>query len=448
MRGARQQEPLHLAVQEYLNQERARFHIPGHKGNSGPGLEWDITEVEGCDSLYNPQGPILALEKQLAKLYGARRTLLSAGGGTLCVQAMLALACRPGQKLVASRGLHSSAVNTMALLDLEPVWIYPDDSAGPWFAGRYTPQAVEEALKACPDAAAVYITSPDYFGVISDIQGISQVCKARGVPLLVDNAHGSHLKFMPDDLKLSHPIDCGASICCDSMHKTLPAMTGGALLHIADERYLADAKERMALFGSTSPSYPILLSCEEAASYAACGQAKRDYRWATEAVFRIGDRLRAMGMAMPEGVCDPARLSVAFGSQGWTGQQVGEYLRQRKVEPEYVSQTACVLMAGGYNRLGDLVRLQNAVREIPQGKPTPPPSMEMPRLERACSIREAVFAPGKSVTVRRAAGRVVAQVVVPCPPGVPVVMPGERLDKEAAALLAARGIQRIRVMEG
>lgn len=437
--------PLHRAVEEYLSKGRARFHMPGHKGE-GPWLRWDITEVEGCDSLYQPQGAILELERWLSSLYGSRWTLLSAGGATLCIQAMLALACPPGKKLVAGRGLHRSAVNAMALLDLEPVWIYPDQSAGPWFAGRYTPQAVEAALDACPEAAAVYLTSPDYFGVISDLTGVAQVCRRRGVPLLVDNAHGAHLKFLPPQLGLRHPLDCGASLCSDSLHKTMPAMTGGALLQVGEEGFLAQAKGRMALFGSTSPSYPILLSCERAAEYAASGRAQRDFGRVASLLARLEALCRQRGLPIPEGPRDPARLSVAFGAQGWTPKGFGAHLRRYGVEPEYLSRTACVLMATGFNRPEEFARLERALVNLPGGQAAPPPSQQLPRLERACSIRQAIFSPWEEIPVGAAAGRVAGEECSPCPPGAPVVMPGERLDGGAAELLAACGVQTLRVL--
>lgn len=199
---ARMKTPLHDAVRDYIEKDMSRFHMPGHKGAGTDEfaalLPWDITEVEGADSLYHAEGPLLALEEQFARLYGTRRTLLCAGGATLCIQTMLALACGTGAAVVMGRNLHRAAINAAALLDLTPVWVYPERDAGEWFTGRYSPAAVAAALDEAPAAKAVYLTSPDYFGVLSDLSGIAEVCRAHGVPLLVDNAHGAHLKFLPE----------------------------------------------------------------------------------------------------------------------------------------------------------------------------------------------------------------------------------------------------------
>ena len=142
--------PLYDAMRLYIEQDRARFHMPGHKGRGTPPfseiLPWDITEVAGADSLYHAGEAIDAFERIAAQVYGARRTLLCAGGATLCIQTMLALACGAGGTVVMGRNVHRAAINAAALLDLTPVWVMPDSSAGAWFSGRYTPQAVEAAL--------------------------------------------------------------------------------------------------------------------------------------------------------------------------------------------------------------------------------------------------------------------------------------------------------------
>jgi arginine/lysine/ornithine decarboxylase len=189
-----QQTPLYQALRAYLQRDAARFHMPGHKGAAFPPfgecLAFDITEVAGADSLFEADGPLLQTEEALASLYGARRTLLSAGGSTLCIQTMLALAAGEGQKVIAGRNLHLAAVNAMALLGVEPVFVYPDGSSGAGIGGGLSRMALEAALREHPDVAAVYITSPDYFGVLSDIPALAALCRAHGVPLLVDNAMG------------------------------------------------------------------------------------------------------------------------------------------------------------------------------------------------------------------------------------------------------------------
>lgn len=441
--------PLRTAVEAYIGKGMARFHMPGHKGR-GIGipafermLPWDITEVAGADSLFQAQGAILELEQEAARLYGAGASLLSAGGATLCIQAMLALFCKAGGKVIAGRGLHRSAVNTMALLDLRPVWMYPDSSAGPWYSGRYTPESLNALLKAQPDAQAVYITSPDYFGVMSDISALAAQCRQAGIPLLVDNAHGAHLRWLAQ-----HPIELGADACADSLHKTLPAMTGGALLHLADGDRAGDARRWMAMFGSTSPSYPILLSCEAALAYAEA-DGKRGFEEAARSFKQQAAHARERGFALPEGRTDPAKLALGFAAAGMEPDGFGAYLRGYGIEPEYLSRTACVLMANGRNRLEDFSRLERALAGTPvHGCRRAPEGTPLPRCEAVMTPREAAFSPCEEIPVEEAAGRIAARESSPCPPGIPVIMSGERISEEAVRCLRDYGTVQVSVVAG
>ncbi len=441
--------PLRDAVRTYIERDAARFHMPGHKGHGEAEfaglLPYDITEVEGADSLFQAQGPLLQLEEAFADAYGAKRTLLSTGGATLCIQTMLALACGVGKKLIAGRNIHRSAINTMALLGLDPIWIYPDESAGEWYQGRYTPEAIRAALLEHPDASAVYLTSPDYFGVMSDLAGAAEICRAFDVPLLVDNAHGAHLRFLPERYGAPHPIDCGAALCADSLHKTMPAMTGAALLQIGDSRYEADAKRLMSMFGSTSPSYPILLSCETALQYAQSG-ARAGFSHTARQLEELSAAARAKGIALPEGMHDPAKLTLGFAAAGWDAASFGASLRRHGIEPEYISATACVLMANDRNREEDYRRLAEAIAAFEPRERSAPQPVRLPRPVKAAGVREAAFSTQLTVDVENSVGKIAAGEASPCPPGIPVVMCGERIDEETAAALQAFGIREVSVM--
>ena len=217
------QTPLYSALVQHHRLGRSAFHTPGHSGKPisqlNHLLQLDVTELPDTDSLFEAEHAILQAERHAAQVFGTARTLFSAGGCTLCIQAMLRLVSADSNKktILTDRILHRSAVNAMALLDLNPVWLLPRADAGLGFPGRIHPDDVESLLKQYPDSAAVYITSPDYFGVLSDIRSISEVCHRYHVPLLVDNAHGCHLFLMPEHL---HPIHLGADITACSAHKT------------------------------------------------------------------------------------------------------------------------------------------------------------------------------------------------------------------------------------
>lgn len=438
--------PLREAVEGYLAKGRARFHMPGHKGRPLPLFadiaRFDITEVEGADSLYGASGAIAETEARYAALYGSAASLLSAGGSTLCIQAMLALACPPGSKLLAGRGAHAAAVNAMALLDLEPVWIYPRTDPATGLALALTPKEAEEALLAHPDAAALYLTSPDYFGAVCDVAAISAACRRRGVPLLVDNAHGAHLAFLEPAL---HPIRLGADLCCDSLHKTLPVLTGGALLHIGNPRFLPEAKRRMALFGSTSPSYLVLLSADTALPYLESG-VREDLARCARRNGALAALAGELGYRLPAGALDPVRLTLGFAGIGYTKEEYGAALRAQRIEPEYLGAQFCVLMASPFTADEDFARLEGALRQIPPRAPLPVPSLPELRPRRACSLREAGFSPGRTIPLSRAAGRVAGGVFSPCPPGIPLVLPGEILDGALCALLKNDGIQAVNVI--
>lgn len=223
-------------VNKYIASSPVRMHMPGHKGKAMLGFEpYDLTEIDGADDLMAPDGIIAQSEAEASRLFGAR-TFYSCGGSTLCIQVMLHLislyAAQCGKKpvVLAGRNAHKAFVNACALLDIGIEWLYPDDEQS-YIACNITAQQVSERLAGQNGRiTAVYITSPDYLGNIQDIAAIARACHESGVLLSVDNAHGAYLKFMPTP---AHPMDLGADICCDSAHKTLGVITGGAYLHIS-----------------------------------------------------------------------------------------------------------------------------------------------------------------------------------------------------------------------
>ena len=258
-------------VRGYARRHILRLHMPGHKGVPLLGMEaMDITEVSGADSLYEADGIIARSEANTGRLFGCR-TFYSAEGSSQCIRAMLYLVMLRAKRLgrppliAAGRNAHKTFLTAAALLDMDVRWLYPREG-GSYLTCDLTPEDLDAYLSR-ERPAAVYLTSPDYLGHITDIRAMAEVCHKHDVLLAVDNAHGAYLRFLPED---RHPISLGADICCDSAHKTLPALTGAAYLHLSADmdREVGDrAKESLALFGSTSPSYLILQSLDAVALY-------------------------------------------------------------------------------------------------------------------------------------------------------------------------------------
>ena len=268
-------------VRRYGESGISRLHMPGHKGQPFLGFEsWDITEIQGADALFEAEGILRESEENATGLFGSRRTFYSTEGSSHCIRAMLYLALtnRPAGAaplVVAARNVHRAFVSAAALLDLEVAWLWPEESRS--LCGcPISPRQLEETLKCLPaPPAAVYLTSPDYLGGMGEIAALSQVCHRFGTLLAVDNAHGAYLRFLSPSL---HPLDLGADLCCDSAHKTLPVLTGGAYLHIAKTAPASlaeNGKTALALFGSTSPSYLTLCSLDQCNRYLAEGYPAR-----------------------------------------------------------------------------------------------------------------------------------------------------------------------------
>ena len=255
--------PVYDFLKKYAQSGTLRCHMPAHKGIAPvPALSemysFDITEISGADSLFEAGGIIAQSEKNMSAHYGTAGTVYSAGGSTLCIQAMLYIMKSENRKIFAIRNVHRAFLNAVALLDLDVEWILPEYKTG-ILSGNININNVENLLKNSGVPSALYVTSPDYTGKTADISVLAEICHKYNARLIVDNAHGAHLKFLENDI---HPISLGADLCCDSAHKMLPALTGSAMLHTSVPEYVPILKQAMSMFGSTSPSYLIMMSLD------------------------------------------------------------------------------------------------------------------------------------------------------------------------------------------
>ena len=445
--------PLYASLLEYARENPARFHMPGHKGGElsplygvfGDSLNFDVTELPETDSLFEDNGAILEAERLAAREYGARDTLFSAGGSTLCIQAMLRLVSKEGGKIICARNIHRAAANAMALLGLEPVWVWPRPFENSGLPGEILPEDIEAAADANGDAAAVFLTSPDYYGVMSDIAGISAVCRKHNIPLLVDNAHGAHLSCLEGPL---HPIAQGADMTCDSAHKTLPTLTGGAFLQINSPLFSrTDAKDAMTLFGSTSPSYFIMLSLDLARAWMA-RDGKAAFAGLAKKVAAFRGKCASLGFFTPrEAVFDPVRITIDTASRGIPGTAAALHFRRHGVSPEMSDGRHIVLIPTPFNTDGDFARLEAALDGLATGAPIPLPSFPCEKPGRIIGMRQALMSQNETVDVSVCRGRVAAEAKCPCPPCVPVVMPGELISETMVISLKSYGVLKIKVVK-
>lgn len=440
--------PIYDFVSKYAESGAVRAHMPGHKGRDvyggfGGAFERDITEINGADFLFEARGIIAESEKNAAALFGTAGTFYSAGGSTLCIQAMLAAVCGTGGAVICGRNSHRAVINACVLLDIEPCWIYPEYVVGSAVSGIVTAAAVRAAIEEYAEKtpACVFITSPDYLGRIADIKGIAEVCREFGMPLLVDNAHGAYLAFTEEN---RHPIGLGAAICCDSAHKTLPVLTGGAYLHTAEEKYAKKIKRCMALFGGTSPSYLIMQSMDLCNAYLA-GAFRGELMAAIERVNALKQRLGGVFS-----ICEsePLKLTVYAYPCGLTGYGLAEQLRGNGVEPEYADASHAVMMFSSASTAEDFSRVETAMKRVKMPRiRLEPPEITICRPVRKLLPREAFFAESEIADVEAAAGRVAAETVTVCPPCVPVAAAGEVIDENIIKILKMYSIFRINVVK-
>ena len=430
-------------VRAYAARQALRLHMPGHKGRGPLGVEaLDITEIPGADSLYEASGVIRESEENASRLFGCP-TLYSTEGSSLCIRAMLYLAllhakalCRR-PRIVAGRNAHKTFLSAAALLDLDVVWLNPGPGDS-YLSCSVSAEQLERLLDGIDAPAAVYLTSPDYLGNSVDVAALADVCHRRDVLLLVDNAHGAYLRFLPAS---RHPIDLGADICCDSAHKTLPVLTGGAYLHLspAIPQSLRDqARTALALFGSTSPSYLILQSLDAANLALGDGYREDLARFVGEAD-ALKARLEAKGWQLQGD--EPLKLTLRTKPWGYTGTALAQALEDHNIVCEFADPDFLVLMLTPEVGSDGLARLEAALDALPL-RPTidaAPPSFRP--AARALSIREAALSPCETLTVEKCLGRILAAATVGCPPAVPILVCGERIDEHALACFRYYGIE-------
>ncbi len=436
-------------VRGYADSKTVRMHMPGHKGVGTLGVEsLDITEVSGADSLYEADGIIKESEDIASSLFGAH-TFYSTEGSSQCIRAMLHLAKMQAwmQKkhlfVWATRNVHKTFLSAVALLNIDVEWLYGTGEES-YLSCALSPDELEKMLQKAPYLpTALYLTSPDYLGNVADIASIAEVCHRYGVLLLVDCAHGAYLKFLETSL---YPTDLGADMCCSSAHKTLPVLTGGAYLHIskrADASLVDAAKNSLALFGSTSPSYLILQSLDAANAYLANDCPKKLSRTVAH-LDELKKRLALHGYQLVGN--EPLKITLATKSYGYTGVDFSSHLRENGIECEFADNDFVVLMPSTDVGTEELAHFEMVATSLPQKEPITVAPPTLTEAEHALRISYALLWPSETVAVEDSVGRILASPSVSCPPAVPIIMCGERIDEAAVSAFRYYGVKKVRVV--
>lgn len=438
--------PIVSFLKSYQEKSPVRMHMPGHKGAGILGFEgMDLTEIYGADELFAAEGIIKESEQNASSLFGCP-TYYSTQGSTLCIQTMCTILCQDAKskgkkpKILAGRNAHRSFIHTAALLDFDIEWLYGNSD---YLSCKIHAEDLEKAIiESLP--MAVYLTNPDYLGNLLDIKSLASVCKKHNVLLAIDNAHGAYLRFFEPSL---HPIDLGADLCCDSAHKTLPVLTGGAYLHLSDslnQVWKNDVKHFMEYFSSTSPSYLIMASLD-AANEVLDTAFKKSLSECIQRVDGLKNTLIQHGYTILSG--EPMKITISTKEFGYTGNEIANLLMECDIYPEFYDSDYIVLMPSPYNTKDDLKRLETCLCGI-ERKPlliNKPPKLEQSK--KAMNVRQALFSSSITLDVSKSLGQVCSSVTVSCPPAILPVIPGEVISESSIEVMKYYGIETVRVVK-
>lgn len=448
--------PLLEMLAKCAQSQNAAFHTPGHKRGQGSfaafrdligdrALQADLPELPELDNLFAPQGAIGEAQMLAAEAFKAEQTWFLVNGSTCGIIAAILATCNPGDQILLPRNVHQSAISGLILSGAIPIFLQPEYNPVLDIAHGIAPETVAIALKNHPDAKAVLIVYPTYYGVCGDIQAISDLTHAAGIPLLVDEAHGAHFVFHPD-----FPISAmaaGADLAVQSTHKTLSALTQASMLHVQGNRMDRDRISRsLQLVQSTSPNYLLLASLDAARS-----QMATEGNSLMEETLQLADQARSQLSSIPNlsvfqpekslgcFALDRTRLTITLSNiDGFTAD---ELLHQNLgVTAEFPSLQHLTFIISLGNTQSDIDRLIHAFKILSdrQERSEPPafPPFDFSLLPSAeISPRQAFFASAKFVPVESAIDQISAELVCPYPPGIPILLPGERITKDAIVLL-------------
>jgi arginine/lysine/ornithine decarboxylase len=439
------ESPLYQAIINHLNKDPISYHVPGHKNGTvfkeaaDLLLQMDLTELEGLDDLHSPEGPILQAEGLLAELYHVNKSFFLINGSTVGNLAMIMAACEEDDLVLVQRNCHKSVLNALKLAKARPIFIQPEYDQDWKVAAGINPKTIKRALSQYPEVKAIILTYPNYYGMIYDLQTIIEDAHQHQVPVLVDEAHGAHLAagypFPPSAVQM------GADIVVQSAHKTLPAMTMGSYMHFNSDLISKDkVEEYLHILQSSSPSYPIMASLDIARHYLATYTIK-DIEYLLQQIILFKEKLSSIpGLKIlnhqnQQG--DPLKLVIQSQCQ-LTGFEI-----QKKLES-----------AGVFSELADPNNVLLVLPLLKEGQPYPFDEtiekirLVLDRLTIRLEPNETMFKEGdeltelaipfkemskyeiKQIPYLQSLDCICAEMVVPYPPGIPLLLRGERITEE------------------
>ena len=451
--------PLAAAMKAYAASGALAFHTPGHKQGLGAhpllralvteeGLREEVSLAEELDDLHRPEGCLKEAQDKAARLWGADEAFFAVNGTTGAIHAMLMAALSPEDEVIVPRNIHRSVAGGLILSGARPVYVTPetDDELG--IAHGVTAEAVRCALEAHPSARAVMTVYPTYYGVAPELREIAAAAHEKGLPLLVDEAHGAHLRFsdeLPPDA-----LSCGADLAAQSTHKLLGAMTQASVLFRKGGRVSPERVRRaMSLLSTTSPNYLLMASIDVARL-----QMEEEGAARVDRAVGLAEELRAAINKLPGLWCfgrermkgagaaalDVTKLTVNVSGLGLSGEEAMRCMRGKGIQAELADARNVLFIVSMADTEKETERLLGALTELSReyadrAEAAVLPVTTPPMLPTVLSPREAFFSERESVPLEKAAGRVAAEEIAFYPPGIPTIVPGERITPEAIGYL-------------
>lgn len=432
----------------FRKKEKISMHIPGHKSGRGLSAYFrknafsiDLTELSGTDNLQNPDGILKLAQENCAKIFGAKETHFLTGGSSLGLRAMILGCVQRGGKLLVDRCCHKSVISAIAIGGARPVFLEPDfdDDLGLYLG--VSAEEVKSKLEDHPDVCGAIITSPNYYGICSEVSAIADLLHKNNKFLIVDEAHGAHFAFDKADLPQT-ALSLGADLCVQSAHKTLPALGQCSLLHIGKNALVN--KDRLIrtirFIQTTSPSYMLMTSLDEAAGYMDKDGRKRIIKLVQEIAklkIKVAEktRLKFVDINILDRPQDETRIVVDFSPLGISGIEAERMLAEEfGIFAEMSDNGYVVFIPSVATTKNELKKLTKSLCKIGKRKfegNVVEKNMRLPEVDIRIAPCDAIDKPFEVVDVKDSLGRISAGIVSACPPGAAVIVPGQYIDKDA-----------------